>query len=235
MRLFLLKSWMLGLLVSLCAVPTRAELDVYLLDVPDYQWYGGCTGTGLGIIMGYWDRNGFPDFYTGPTADGFAPLTSSELTNYGIRALWTSKAGLDGRPADQPGHYDDYWGPYDIYDSHTGYEGTDRDPYLVAGRAEHTPDCIGDFIGLSQNKWTNMNNECDGNINSYAFVYWDHSGDKRINYVPPPQGTNIVKGCSLRAGWSGPNGVATARTFFHSSPISIRPCRPGKDSRFKTW
>ncbi|RME93391.1 MAG: hypothetical protein D6766_08315, partial [Verrucomicrobia bacterium] len=132
----------------------RADANVYLLGVPDYRWYGGCYGTATGNLIGYWDRHGFPDFYTGPTAGGVAPLDDYG-DHIGIRALWTSKAGRDGRPADLPGHEDDYY---------VEFESTAEDPYVTAGRPEHSPDCIGDFIGLSQKKWHNMAGECDGNL-----------------------------------------------------------------------
>lgn len=156
-----------------------AAVNVYLTGVPDYEWWGGCFGTACGNLIGYWDRHGFPDFYTGPTGGGVAPLDSFSFTgHYGIRALWSSEAGLDGRPLDQPGHRDDYW---------VDYESTEPDPYLKAGRAEHAPDCIGDFIGLSQNRWKNMNGECDGNIDAYSFVYWDPTGQRRTNFVPGPE------------------------------------------------
>ncbi|MCX8108152.1 MAG: hypothetical protein N3G20_05040, partial [Verrucomicrobiae bacterium] len=148
--------------------------DVYLTDVPDYEWHAGCFGTACGNLIGFWDRHGFPDFYTGPTAGGVAPLNSYG-PNYHIRALWASQAGLDGRPADKPGHMDDYW---------VRYESSDPDPYLAAQRAEHTPDCIGDFTGLNQNRWKSMNGECDGNIDGYSFNYWDSTGARRLNFTP---------------------------------------------------
>jgi hypothetical protein len=161
-----------------------AEAFFKLVEVPDYEWYGGCFGTGSGMLMGYWDRHGLPDMYTGPTAGGVAPL-DSRGTNYGIRSLGTSRAGMDGRPSDKPGHIDDYWSAYRSDETMMEtYESTALDPFQVAGRPEHTPDCIGDFIGLSQRKWTNMNNECDGNIDSYSFVYWDTNGNRRINFIP---------------------------------------------------
>ncbi|MBI2949640.1 MAG: hypothetical protein HYY23_18555, partial [Verrucomicrobia bacterium] len=53
--------------------------------------------------------------------------------------------------------------------------------------SEHEPDCLGDFIGLSQNKWRNLNGECDGNIDGYAFAYWDSSGERRVNFTPGPE------------------------------------------------
>jgi hypothetical protein len=159
-----------------------ASENVLLTEVPDYSWYAGCFGTASGNLMGYWDRHGFPDFYTGPTAGGVAPL-SSDGVNVGIRSMWASRAGFDGRPATQFGHIDDYWLFYQD-DVSFSYESTAPDPYLTAGRGEHPPDCIGDFIGLSQKKWGNLNGECDGNIDAFSFVFWDKAGDIRTNYLP---------------------------------------------------
>ena len=161
-----------------------------LTGVPDYSWYAGWFGTASGNLMGYWDRHGLPDYYTGPTAGGVAPLDSFG-GNVGIRSLWASRAGLDGRPIFQAGHVDDYW-TYYTNDFTFSYESTDPDPYALAHRPEHAPDCIGDFIGLSQNKWTNLNAECDGNIDASAFVFWDRTGARRENFVPPPQGAAPV-------------------------------------------
>jgi hypothetical protein len=167
------------------ALPSWPAENVMLTGVPDYTWYAGCFGSATGNLMGYWDRHGFPNFYTGPTAGGIAPLNSNG-TNQGIRSMWASRAGFDGRPADQPGHIDDYWAFYNN-DSSYSFESTAPDPYILAGRPEHPPDCIGDFIGLSQKKWANLNGECDGNIDGYAFVFWESTGARRVNYVPPPQ------------------------------------------------
>ena len=139
----------------------------YLTEVPDYSWFAGCFGTATGNLMGFWDRHGLPELYTGLAGGGVAPLNSSG-DNVRIRSMWASAAGLDGRPANQPGHIDDYWDWY-ISNGNFSYESTVADEYLRLGRPEHTPDCIGDFIGLNQKKWTNLNNECDGNISTYSF------------------------------------------------------------------
>ncbi len=159
-------AFVAGLLLLGTSGPVRSAENVVLLDVPDYTWHAGCFGTGTGNLMGFWDRNGLPDFYTGPVGGGVAPLDSSG-GNVGIRLMWASHA-----------HTNDYW---------VGYESAAPDPYRMAGRSEHEPDCLGDFIGLSQNKWTNLNNECDGNIDAYCVAYWDANGSKRINYIPPPE------------------------------------------------
>lgn len=175
----------------------RAANHVYLTDVPDYEWHAGCFGTATGNLMGFWDRHGFPDFYTGPTAGGEAPLTS-QPPNRDIQALWASRAGRDGRPADQPGHEDDYY---------VDYESTAPDPYVTAGREEHPPDCLGDFIGLSQKKWQNLGGECDGNVDGYCFTYWDPTGARRLNYQPGPEAglpaVDLASGLRAWTAWRG--------------------------------
>src|SRR5438477_8275064 len=97
------------------APPAAAVTNVYLTEVPDYDWWAGCFGTASGNLIGYWDRHGFPNFYTGPTGGGLAPLTTVGA-NYHIRALWASQAGIDGRPLSKPGHYDDYYVEYESTD-----------------------------------------------------------------------------------------------------------------------
>lgn len=164
----------LRLALAATAVPAAALDNVYLTDVPDYEWHMGCFGTACGNLIGFWDRHGFANYYTGPTAGGVAPLTSFG-PNSGIFSLWASQAGIDGRPASLPGHADDYY---------IDYESTTRDPYLTAGRPEHTPDCIGDFIGLNQWKWNDLAGECRGNIDGFSFNFFDHTGRRRGNFTP---------------------------------------------------
>lgn len=164
------RAFLLALtILAQAVVSSQAQTHKYLTEVPDYEWHAGCFGTASGNLAGFWDRHGMTNFYAGPTGGGMAPLR----TTGGIRALWASEAGVDGRPSNQPGHMNDYW---------VSYESTAADPYVTAGRAEHTPDCIGDFIGLSQKKWANMAGECDGNIDAFSFVFWDKTGNKRVNY-----------------------------------------------------
>lgn len=190
-----MKSHRPSLLASLILLaaslgPVHAvQQSVYIDGVPDYEWDYGCFGTANGNLFGFWDRNGFPDFYTGPTGGGVAPLNSFGA-NAGIRSLWATAAGVDGRPSNLPGHVNDYY---------VGYESVAEDPYKTAGRAEHSPDCVGDFIGLNQRKWTDLNGECRGNIDGYSFVYWTRSGSRRIarpggEEAAVPKGSDIPSG-----------------------------------------
>lgn len=210
----------IGLCVFVVAGRTQ---DVRILDVPDYQWESGCFGTATGNLMGFWDRNGFPDFYTGPTGGGVAPLNDYG-SNSGIWALWASKAGRDSRPHNVPGHVDDYY---------VAYESTAADPYLTAGRAEHAPDCIGDYIGLSQKKWTNLDGECDGNIDAYCFNFWDKTGARRWNYTPEPVNGIPVQDVQsgLRA-WTAARGYA-ADTCSQLPDFSAEIAGPGQGFSFE--
>src|SRR5438552_8094616 len=105
--MWLFRLFLLVISLSL-AGPLFGGGGICLTEVPDYTWYAGCFSTTSGNCMGYWDRHGLPDFYTGPTAGGVAPLDNYG-TNNGIFSMCASAAGLDGRPSDKPGHIDDYW------------------------------------------------------------------------------------------------------------------------------
>jgi hypothetical protein len=37
---------------------------------------------------------------------------------------------------------------------------------------------------MNQNRWKNLNGECDGNLDGWTFVYWDATGSRRVNYTP---------------------------------------------------
>lgn len=158
---------------------------VYLTEVPDYDWWVGCFGTASGNLAGYWDRHGMTNFYAGSVGGGLAPLNSSGGNNP-IQLLWASS-----------GHYQDYY---------INYQDTGPDRYVLQGGTEHSPDCIGDYIGLSQNKWTNLNNECRGNIDAFSFVFWDKSGAKRANHYTTNSGVYIPDIQSGLKEWSRSRG-----------------------------
>ncbi len=210
-------------LLCLTAADAQAQNYKELVDVPNYGWYAGCFGTASGNLAGFWDRHGLPDFYTGPTGGGVAPL-NTDAANSNIRSMWTSKAGIDGRPLNLPGHIDDYYssGDGNIYDQSTA-----TDPYVLAGRPEHTPDCIGDFIGLNQKKWTNMAGECDGNIDAYSFVFWDKTGNRRLNHSQTNSGQYVPDIQSGLKAWARHRGydadVFTQLPYFSPEKTSGAP------------
>ncbi len=215
-------GWGIIAVVAGMSLAGVAEENVYLTGVPDYEWYSGCFGTACGNLIGYWDRHGLPDFYRGPTAGGLAPL-NSYAANSGIRSLWASAAGQDGRPAGKLGHEDDYY---------VAYDSAAADPYQTAGRKEHAPDCIGDFIGLNQRKWTNMAGECDGNIDGYVFCYWDPTGARRVNFQPPADAGEPARDLqSGLRGWAQYCGYG-ADVFTQLTAFNPKVTMPGQGFRF---
>lgn len=175
-----LHAWRWGVslafpLLMILAARSIASENVFIPGVPDYGWFYGCFGTASGNLIGFWDRHGLPDYYTGSADGGVAPLATFG-EDPPIVSLWVSKAGRDELPMECPGHADDYY---------LNYESTAEDPYVTAGRKEHSPDCIGDFIGMNQRKWTNLNDECSGNLDGYSFNFFEVAGGRRMNFTPP--------------------------------------------------
>jgi Peptidase_C39 like family len=98
------------------------------ISVPAYAWRHGCGPTALGMVLGYYDINGFPDLFDGSAA------TQAAAVNQGIAS---------DRPTGASGHYQDYSYPEDSY------------PNLQLDRSEpptgdeHTSDSIADFMETS--------------------------------------------------------------------------------------
>ncbi len=133
---------------------TLIEGDTILaksLSVPAFNWTYGCSATAAGMIFGYYDRNGYPDIYTGTVDGGVCPMNNSvwgsttySKTTCGECPFVASHQGIEGRSG--RGHVDDYW---------IDYGNSGPDPY-VNNWSEHTPkDCTADFMGTSMSKYKN--------------------------------------------------------------------------------
>ena len=141
-----------------------------LENVPAFYWSYGCGPTAAAMLFGYYDRTGYSNMYTGPTNGGVCRLynsiwgyTSWPSSTCGECPLSATHKGIDGRAIN--GHVDDYW-----IDSGNA----DPDPY-DGHWAEHTPDCLADYMGTSQAKYNNA----DG---STKIFYWTN-GDPRYDYT----------------------------------------------------
>ncbi len=130
---------------------------------PAYDWSFGCAATSAAMMAGYYDRNGYPDVYTGPTAGGVAPLDNSAYGTVTINGnvlsqtpLSATRNGLDGRTT--RGHVDDYWVDHDnMYD----------DPWY-GHWTEHTyGDCTGDY--MKTNQWYHDYENPDGATPIYTY------------------------------------------------------------------
>ena len=128
----------------------------YIEGVPRMQWSHGCYATTGTMLAAYYDRNGFPDIYTGPENNGVFPLDTSVWGRFNTAGegtgtmvacpLTSTMLGLEGRT--ERGHFDDYWAGY-------GTGSSTPDPYMVGGWEEHEPDCVADFMGTNQYKYSN--------------------------------------------------------------------------------
>ena len=84
---------------SLAALPApQPEAGINTITVPAYEWTFGCSATSGAMIAAYYDRNGFPNIYTGPTNGGVMPPDSS---------VWPS----GGRTGPEPGTPNARWRP----------------------------------------------------------------------------------------------------------------------------
>ncbi|MEE9913560.1 MAG: C39 family peptidase [Deltaproteobacteria bacterium] len=139
------------------------------LTVPAFNWVFGCSSVSGAMIAGYYDRNGFPNMYTGPTGGGIMPLDNSSWptwvdtagTTYPNLPLAASHNGVDGRVT--RGSIDDYW---------IEYGSGANDPYITGSWAQHTwSNAIGDYMKTSQSVYGNT----DGSTN---FWNWTSSANQ---------------------------------------------------------
>ncbi len=117
--------------------------EAALSGVPVFDWCYGCSATAAAMLFGYYDRNGYPDMYTGPTNGGVCPLDNGTW-GYGESPLSATHQGYDGLSG--LGHVDDYWQSI----------GSTVDPYYEDWTEHDYADCTADFMGTSQYvNWSN--------------------------------------------------------------------------------
>jgi len=99
-----------------------------LSNAPDYAWWYGCSPTSAGMMMGYYDRNG----YAGSTYDNLVPGGVAELSTFGAGPYIANDAIASS------GHVSDFYVAY-------GNIGNDPNPNTT-----RPFDCLADFMGTSQ-------------------------------------------------------------------------------------
>ena len=114
-----------------------------LPNSPTYAWWYGCSPTSAGMLMGYYDRNG----YQGQNYGNLVPGGVAELNSFG------DPGALVNAIIASPGHIHDFYG------GGYGASGDDVSP------PTHTFNCLADFMGTSQDSAGNS----DG---STTFYYW---------------------------------------------------------------
>ena len=166
------ENWNAGNDITAASDNYKAQ-DKIIDGVPALLWSYGCTVTSASMIFGYYDRQEYPDMYTGQTNGGIFPLTSvwgsqtiEPQSSNGENPLGASHQGIDGRLT--KGHVDDYYSGF----------GSPIDPYYGFW-TEHSADSLADFMGTNQyQNWQNT----DGN--TILSFYTDNSP----TYDPLPAG-----------------------------------------------
>ena len=114
---------------------TRAQ--VIIPGVPKYLWHHGCGPTALGMVVGYWDGNGYLDLVPGDAST----QTSA------VEAMIADDSGNPNCAAPDGDHYQDFSCPLDYY------------PNMLPDRSQtggaHSSDCLGDFMKTS---WSAVGN-----------------------------------------------------------------------------
>jgi hypothetical protein len=130
-------------------------------DFPSFSWVFGCGAVSGGMIAAYYDRNGYPNMYTGPTNGGVYPLTDTSwatwydgYTTYPNNPIVASHKDVDGRTT--RGSIDHYW---------VKNNSTAPDPYITNGWTPHDwGDAIGDYMKTSQSAY--------GNYDANSWIYY---------------------------------------------------------------
>lgn len=171
------------------------------LSVPAYNWVFGCSAVSGGMIAGYYDRNGYPNIYTGPTNGGVIPMTSASWptwidsagSTYPNNPLIASRNGVDGRTT--RGSIDNYW---------VSYDSTLNDPYITNGWTQHDwGAAIGDYMYTSQSARGNS----DGST-----AFWNYSTSaSRLT-------------CATLASYGYSDGTLGRKTFYEAKGYSITDC-----------
>lgn len=151
------------------AEPTDAY--VTLTNVPTFDWSYGCSATAGAMMAGYYDNNGYPNMYAGPTNGGVCPMTNS-IWGSGECPLSATHMGFDGLGV--RGHVDDYWSSYL----------STVDPYSGNWTEHGYADCTADYMGTNQyQNWQNLDGSTTFYFNNNGSPLYDFSSCE--GYSPP--------------------------------------------------
>jgi len=121
-----------------------------LPNTPDYDWWYGCSPTSAGMMMAYYDING----YNGLRYDNLVPGGAAELNTHWETGGPTGWTALANHIIASQGHVADF------YSGGNNASGDDVDPPF------HQFDSLADFMGTSQ--------DSVGNANGWTtFWYWN--------------------------------------------------------------
>jgi hypothetical protein len=105
------------------------------LPVPNYFWRHGCGPTAVGMVVGYYDTQGY---------DSLIPGDASSQTNEVNQAIASGGDSSNPFPPGLERHYEDYARPEDDYPNMLD------DDYITSGRPPHADNCIADYMNTSK-------------------------------------------------------------------------------------
>jgi hypothetical protein len=129
-------SWAMASIVpNGTIIRNNRKLDYHILggtmaNTPDYEWWYGCSPTSAGMMMGYYDNNGYSNL-----VPGVAEMDTHGNPGANVNNIIASS---------------DH-----VADFYTGYMNSGDDP-LASGRSIPSGfNCLADFMGTSQDSVTN--------------------------------------------------------------------------------
>jgi hypothetical protein len=186
--------------MAAAGVIEKAVQQATMLGAPAYTWVYGCSAVSGSMIAAYYDRNGYPDMYTGATNGGVMPMnddswptwTDSAGASYPSNPLIASRNGVDGRAT--RGSIEDYW---------VLYNSTANDPYITNSWTQHTyGDAIGDYMFTSQSAKGNS----DGST-----TFWSYSSSSKLT-------------CSTMASSGYNDGTLGRKNFYEARGYTVADC-----------
>jgi hypothetical protein len=158
--------------VSVQAVEIASRMQGATLAAPDYDWWYGCSPTSAGMMLGYYDRNG----YGGQDYSNIVPGAVAEMSTF---TAGPADAETKAMIASQ-GHIDDF---YSGLSPSAGYglSGDDVAPPW------HSFDSLADFMGTSQ--------DSQGNSNGSTSFWYYTNGAPLHYYELPGYGIQDDDGC----------------------------------------
>ena len=129
-----------------------------LSGAPNYDWWYGCSATSAGMMMGFYDRNG----YDGLEYNDLVPGGVAEL----VSDFGSETPGLAESIIASEGHINDYYSGADQRGTGSEYGISGDD--VTTTRAN---DCLADFMGTSQ--------DASGNSNG-GTTFWNYTNGARL-------------------------------------------------------
>lgn len=129
-----------------------------LLPVPAYLWRHGCGPTALGMVVGFYDTQGYSDLVPG----------SAWMQTDAVNQMIASGGYRDyPMPPGSEGNYEDFASPEDQFPN------MKTDAYITAGRIPHIDNSLADFMDTSKSTRDNY----------YGWSWSNDMGPSFINYI----------------------------------------------------